>query len=67
MTAARFPQDRPGGGFARLVAHCDTIGRMTTDRRAHALLRLEGELGPDLARRLVGALARGGRPSPLAL
>ncbi len=67
MTAARSPQHRSAGGLARLVAHCDTLGRVTAERRADALLRLEGELGPDLARRLVGALARGGRPSPLAL
>jgi hypothetical protein len=66
VTAARAPHGRSGGGLARLAEHCDTIGRVTTARRANALLRLEGELGPDLARRLVGALARGGRPLPLA-
>lgn len=63
VTAARASEDRSGGGFARLVEHCETIGRVTGDRRASALLRLEGELGPDLTRRLVDALVRGGRPS----
>ena len=52
--------------MSRILDHCETLGRVTGERRATALLRLEGELGTELAKRLVGALARGGRPAPLA-
>ena len=42
---------------ARLYAHCALIGRMTTCSGSPAQLRLEQELGPELARILVAALA----------
>jgi hypothetical protein len=41
---------------ARLYAHCALISRLTTCSRSRAQLRLEEELGPDLARVLVAAL-----------
>jgi hypothetical protein len=42
---------------ARLYAHCTLISRMTTCARSPAQLRLEEELGPELARLLVAALS----------
>ena len=66
MTAARASHGRTTGGIHRLLDHCDTLGRVTAERRASALDRLEGELGSELARRLVGAHARSGRPFPFA-
>jgi hypothetical protein len=42
---------------ARLYAHCTLISRMTTCGRSRAQLRLEDEIGPDLARLLVAALS----------
>ena len=45
--------------MSRLLDHCDTLARVTGNGHANALVRLETELGPELARRLVGALARG--------
>jgi hypothetical protein len=42
---------------ARLYAHCTLISRMTTSGRSQAQLRLEEELGPELARLLIAALS----------
>ena len=42
---------------ARLYAHCALISRMTTTGPSRAQVRLEEELGSDLARILVAALA----------
>ena len=42
---------------ARLYAHCALISRMTARGQSHARMRLEEELGADLARILVAALA----------
>jgi hypothetical protein len=41
---------------ARLYAHCALFSRMTAGGPSRARLRLEEELGPDLARILVAAL-----------
>jgi hypothetical protein len=50
------------GGASRIVEHCIVLGRVTAgEARATALARLEGELGNELARRLVGALCGRGR------
>jgi hypothetical protein len=43
-------------GSALLLEHCDVIHR-SAEPRAPAFLRLEEELGNELARLLVGALA----------
>ena len=42
---------------ARLYAHCALFNRMTMRVPSRARLRLEEELGPDLARTLVAALS----------
>jgi hypothetical protein len=42
---------------ARLYAHCALISRLTTSAESDARIRLEEELGADLARILVAALA----------
>jgi hypothetical protein len=43
----------------RLKEHCELFGRMTTvdDRRKVVRMRLEQELGPELTRALLAALA----------
>ncbi len=52
-------------GQARLLAHCEALGRID-DIRSPALERLERALGPELARLLVTALAGYGvRPRDL--
>jgi hypothetical protein len=62
MSAAHDSRARATGGTSRLLDHCEAIGRVTNDGPASARARLENELGSELARRLVGALARrGGR------
>ena len=49
-------------GYKLLLEHCAVLD-LTGDARPPALLRLEQELGGELARLLVGALAaRRGRP-----
>lgn len=48
---------RPGD--ARLLAHLHALDRLGAER-VPVGERLERELGPDLARRLVAALTRGG-------
>lgn len=59
MDAAHESRPRAGGGMSRLLDHCETIARITGTGHGNALLRLETEIGSELARRLVGALARG--------
>jgi hypothetical protein len=62
MYAARDSRPRSTGGTSRLIDHCEAVSRVTTVGSATARVRLENELGSELARRLVGALARrGGR------
>jgi hypothetical protein len=62
MSAAHDSPARATGGTSRLLDHCEAIGRVTNAGPASARARLENELGLELARRLVGALARrGGR------
>jgi hypothetical protein len=60
MTAAAesIEPDRLDRAFLRLQAHCELVGRLTDvdDPRPSARVRLERELGPDLARLLVAAL-----------
>ena len=58
MAPLHASRSRTRVGLVRLVEHCDTLGRVTAAERATARARLEGELGSDLARLLVGALAR---------
>jgi hypothetical protein len=41
---------------ARLYAHCALVDRMTARSPSRAQLRLEAELGPELAHLLVAAL-----------
>ena len=45
--------------MSRLLDHCETIARVTGNGHGSALVRLESEIGSELARRLVGALGRG--------
>ncbi|HZO49159.1 MAG TPA: hypothetical protein VFB26_03350 [Gaiellaceae bacterium] len=49
---------RPGRTIELLLRHCATAA---TPRRPSAQARLEAELGPDLARRLVTILTVGSR------
>src|SRR3989442_402066 len=42
---------------ARLYAHCTLMSRMTKSGRSRAQVRLENELGPELAQLLVAALS----------
>jgi hypothetical protein len=53
MTAAA----KEGRGAALLLLHCAAIARMTGEPHRAAYDRLADSLGPDLARRLVQALA----------
>jgi hypothetical protein len=57
MEAAKTPLHAPGGGMSRLLGDCEAVGRVTAADAASVRYRLEGALGPDLASRLVGALA----------
>ncbi|MDQ3669792.1 MAG: hypothetical protein M3377_05870 [Actinomycetota bacterium] len=59
MHAANESRPRTGRGISGLLDHCETIARVTGNGDGNALLRLESEIGSELARRLVGALARG--------
>jgi hypothetical protein len=43
-------------GDARLLHHLGTLGRMLAENRLPARVRLEAELGPDLARLLTSSL-----------
>jgi hypothetical protein len=49
---------------SRILDHCSSLDRVLVDDRATAWSRLEGELGGDLARRLVGALSGSDRRAP---
>lgn len=53
MSAAH---DERGRGAALLLEHCSALERLDGDRPS-AFERLEGLIGPDLASRLVSALA----------
>jgi len=46
-----------GRGTARLLAHCDAVARLVDEPREDARERLAEALGPELASRLVDALA----------
>jgi hypothetical protein len=55
------PAPREGRGAALLLEHCAALAQLTAEPRPPAGERLAAELGPELARRLVDALA-GQRP-----
>ena len=48
--------DIPSRGDARLLYHLGTLDRMLADNRLPARVRLEDELGSDLARLLTSSL-----------
>jgi hypothetical protein len=48
-------------GMVRILGDCERLGRVTAGGSSNALRRLESALGPELADRLVGALAVGRR------
>ncbi len=54
------PEPARGRGHARLQAHIDAFDRLYRERPP-ALERLEQELGPELAHKLVFALSGAGR------
>lgn len=56
-----------GRGAPRLLEHCAALERVTSGERPSARVRLELELGGELAALLVGALAGVGRVRPEAL
>jgi hypothetical protein len=51
----------PPPGLARLLDHCEAIGRLTQGDHECARGRLDAALGRELAGRLLGALTRRGR------
>jgi hypothetical protein len=57
MDAAAQPS-APTQGLARLVEHCEALGRLTQDEHECARGRLDAALGREFAGRLVGALTR---------
>jgi hypothetical protein len=61
--AAQFPGSSPG--LVRLLEHCRLVGRLTQTETGSARGRLEDELGPELACRLVGALTNSGQRVPV--
>lgn len=60
MDAASSFTSRAGRGAPRLLAHCAALGRMNEFEHGSAWVRLERELGGDLARLLLVALLAGG-------
>jgi hypothetical protein len=58
MYLGRVRHRRQASGIFRLVGHCEALARALEDGHAPARMRLEVELGPELATRLVCALAR---------
>jgi hypothetical protein len=62
------PQRLARRGAPRLIEHFEALDRVTANDGPNARTRLERELGPELAHRLVGALARARscRPAPPA-
>jgi hypothetical protein len=60
------PRFRRSQGASRLLEHYEALARLTGRDGASARVRLESALGPELASRLVGALAeRRARPPAL--
>jgi hypothetical protein len=57
--ASTFPS-RAARGAPKLLAHCAALGRATEFERGSARVRLERELGRDLAQLLLVALMAGG-------
>jgi hypothetical protein len=51
--------------LVRLLEHCQMVGRLTQTEQGSARGRLEDALGPELACRLLGALANGSRRAVL--
>ena len=64
MTAAAESSRTAAAGMSRLLEHCEVLSRVTGGHATTARTRLAGELGNELAERLVGALARRGARSP---
>lgn len=60
MNAAQDLTPPSGTGMTKIIGDCERLGRVT-DGTSSALRRLESVLGPELADRLVGALASGRR------
>jgi hypothetical protein len=57
MSAAEPTNERRGSGMARLLGHCEAVDRVTPADAPTPRARLESELDPELASRLVVALA----------
>ena len=57
---AASPQQAGGRGAHRLLHHCSALARVTASEGPSARDRLESELGCELTRLLIGALARAG-------
>jgi hypothetical protein len=53
-------------GSLLLLDHCARLERLTGASRRSARERLEAELGPDLAKRLLGSLCGDGSSGPAA-
>jgi hypothetical protein len=60
MDAASLSRPHAGRGAPRLLAHCAALGRAMEFERVSAWVRLERELGRDLAQLLLVALLAGG-------
>jgi hypothetical protein len=58
MHSGRAASVRRTSGLSRLVGDCEALARILGDGHPPARMRLECELGSELATRLVGALAR---------
>jgi hypothetical protein len=57
--AASFRSSGPRGA-PRLLSHCQAVGRLIEQERATAWVRLEHEVGKDLAQLLLVGLLAGG-------
>jgi hypothetical protein len=64
---AASSQEIQGRGAPRLLEHCAALDRVTGSERPTARVRLERELGYELADLLVGALAYRRSPRPALL
>ena len=57
---AAAPPESTGRGAPRLLSHCAALGRVIDQERGTAWVRLEHELGRDLAQLLLVGLLAGG-------
>jgi hypothetical protein len=60
MDAASISRSHAARGAPKLLAHCAALGRAMEAERGTAWVRLERELGGDLARLLLVGLLAGG-------